>query len=330
MKDPSNLDSIILWSASLLCFFGFLHSGEITIRSLRSYNPTVHLNYSDISVDSPANPTIVKIWLKCSKTDPFRNGVDVYVGKTGQALCPVSALLNSMSPFAVKTKVCCLILVTVLPWPKASLWTNEEVSADTFVLARGSYRASTIGLDNSDLISENDFSCSGPHIQACPFCNSSLSGWLISAILEENFPNWFIRPTNLQRSDTDYGGFMLDIAEVFSGSAQMPSLLTTWPRNFMVGLWNSHLLKLRVASAFSRRCKTANNLASCSSCVAPKISVSSTRHTYALQYPIHPMLGHSIFQKEACWIGTSQWSNESSERLWFWCYGDLPEATISI
>ena len=37
---------------------------------------------------------MVKVRLKCSKTDPFRQGVDVYVGRTGQVLCPVSALLN--------------------------------------------------------------------------------------------------------------------------------------------------------------------------------------------------------------------------------------------
>lgn len=106
MKDPSNFDSIMMWLASLLCFFGLLRSGKITIPSLHSYDPTVHLNYSDISVDNPANPAIVKIRLKCSKTDPFRNGVDVYVGKTGQALCPISALLNYL---AIRGKDQCLL-----------------------------------------------------------------------------------------------------------------------------------------------------------------------------------------------------------------------------
>ena len=78
-------------------FFGFLRSGEITIPTFSSYDPTVHLNYNDISVDNPANPSIVKVWLKCSKTDPFSHGVDVHVGKTGQVLCPISALLNYLA-----------------------------------------------------------------------------------------------------------------------------------------------------------------------------------------------------------------------------------------
>ena len=93
-KDPSNFDFIMLWSASLLCFFGFLRSGEMTIPSLHSYDPTVHLNYNNISVDNPANPAIVKVRPMCSKTDPFCHRVDVHVGETGQILCPISALFN--------------------------------------------------------------------------------------------------------------------------------------------------------------------------------------------------------------------------------------------
>ena len=75
-------------------FFGFLRSGEMTIPSLHSYDPTVHLNYNNISVDNPANPAIVKVRPMCSKTDPFCHRVDVHVGETGQILCPISALFN--------------------------------------------------------------------------------------------------------------------------------------------------------------------------------------------------------------------------------------------
>lgn len=57
----------------------------------------VHLNFSDISFDNASSPNIVQIRLKCSKTDPFRQGVNVHVGKTGQTLCPVSALLNYLT-----------------------------------------------------------------------------------------------------------------------------------------------------------------------------------------------------------------------------------------
>ena len=87
----------MIWAASLLCFFGFLRSGEISIPNLSSYDSSVHLNYSDISVDNPFNPNIIQVRIKASKTDPFRNGVNIYVGKMGQSLCPVSALLNYLA-----------------------------------------------------------------------------------------------------------------------------------------------------------------------------------------------------------------------------------------
>ena len=42
-------------------------------------------------------PTLVRIHLKYSKTDPFRHGVDIYLGRTGTDLCPVGALLAFMA-----------------------------------------------------------------------------------------------------------------------------------------------------------------------------------------------------------------------------------------
>ena len=45
----------------------------------------------DISVDSVAS--IVKAQIKASKTDQFRRGVAVYVGRTDNELCPVAAIL---------------------------------------------------------------------------------------------------------------------------------------------------------------------------------------------------------------------------------------------
>jgi len=43
----------------------------------------------------PGKPT-VSVKIKASKTDPFHQGVLVYVGRTNQPLCPVSALLAYM------------------------------------------------------------------------------------------------------------------------------------------------------------------------------------------------------------------------------------------
>ena len=70
-----------------------MRAGEFTVPADNAYDPTAHLSMEDISVDSKANPSMAKIKLKKSKTDPFRQGVDIYVGRTFGQLCPVAVIL---------------------------------------------------------------------------------------------------------------------------------------------------------------------------------------------------------------------------------------------
>ena len=46
-----------------------------------------------MAVDSLSAPSVLQVHLKQSKTDQFRQGIDVFVGKTGDDLCPVSAVM---------------------------------------------------------------------------------------------------------------------------------------------------------------------------------------------------------------------------------------------
>ena len=91
-NDPHNSDFIMLWAACCTCFFGFLRSGEITVSSLKDYDPDGHLSEGDVTVDRSVDPQVVRVHIKASKTDPFRKGVFVYLGKTGVDLCPVAAV----------------------------------------------------------------------------------------------------------------------------------------------------------------------------------------------------------------------------------------------
>ena len=77
-------DHIMLWGAVTLAFFGFLRSGELTVPSDSAFDPAAHLTFDDVKVDNITNPTLLKIRLKASKTDPFRNGIDIVVGKTNK------------------------------------------------------------------------------------------------------------------------------------------------------------------------------------------------------------------------------------------------------
>lgn len=86
----------MLWVAASLSFFGFMRSGELTIPSAASYDEGSHLTFNDVAVDSLSKPSVLQVRLKASKTDPFCLRVNIYVGRTGNSLCPVSAVLHYM------------------------------------------------------------------------------------------------------------------------------------------------------------------------------------------------------------------------------------------
>ena len=86
--------TVMLWAVACTCFFGFLRSGEATLPAASAYDPGAHLSISDVSVNSPTSPTKICVRIKASKTDPFRQGVTICLGKTGQEMCPVMALLS--------------------------------------------------------------------------------------------------------------------------------------------------------------------------------------------------------------------------------------------
>ena len=92
-------DTIMLWAASVLCFFGFFRAGEITVPTLTSFDPSQHLGWGDVAIDSTQSPQTLRVRLKQSKTDQLGKGVDVFVGKTGDSLCPVAGVLAYMGTF---------------------------------------------------------------------------------------------------------------------------------------------------------------------------------------------------------------------------------------
>ena len=57
------------------------------------YDESTHLSLKDISVDSRSNPRLIKVHIKQSKTDPFRQGVDIFLGATDSPICPVAGIL---------------------------------------------------------------------------------------------------------------------------------------------------------------------------------------------------------------------------------------------
>ena len=90
-------DIAMLWAAMILCFYGFLRAGEVVVPSDTGFDPSQHLTYNDIAVDNRRQPSFITVTIKQSKTDPFRKGVTVVIGRAAGPLCPLVAVLSYMA-----------------------------------------------------------------------------------------------------------------------------------------------------------------------------------------------------------------------------------------
>ena len=91
-RGPPSFDEVMLWAACCQGFFGFMRAGEFT-----KVSPTEDtLSVADVSVDLRDNPQVLAV-LHRRKTDPFGAGVHLYVGRTGDVLCPVTAVLGYLA-----------------------------------------------------------------------------------------------------------------------------------------------------------------------------------------------------------------------------------------
>ena len=109
--------------------------------------------------------------------------------------------------------------------------------------------------------------------------SNALRGSVILDMFGENFPSWFTIPNSLLSSVILEGVFILTMVEIFSGSAHMPFLLTTWPRNLTSSFKNLHLLGLSITPAFCSLCITVSKRVSWFLRLATKTSTSSTRQS---------------------------------------------------
>ena len=68
--------------------------GEAVAPSDAKFDESVHLSFGDVRVDNTQSPKYVEVHIKASKTDPFRKGVSIYLGRGSEELCPVAAILD--------------------------------------------------------------------------------------------------------------------------------------------------------------------------------------------------------------------------------------------
>lgn len=90
VQSPHSDDERLVWAAASLCFFGFFRSGEITVPSVSAFDERVHLSWGDVSISEDGRS--LRVFLKRSKTDQLMRGTEVFIGATGDNLCPVTAM----------------------------------------------------------------------------------------------------------------------------------------------------------------------------------------------------------------------------------------------
>ena len=89
----------MMWAACCTAFFGLLHSGEFTVASLHQYDPVTDLSLLDISLNDRHVSKVVRLHIKQSKTDIYRKGIYIYLGRTDHniILCPVQAIVSYLA-----------------------------------------------------------------------------------------------------------------------------------------------------------------------------------------------------------------------------------------
>ena len=96
-KTAASRDTKMIWAACCLGFFGFLRAGEMTAPESGSFDRSANLGFDDVAIDNLAAPSFIRVTIKQSKTDPFRSGVDIFLGRTRTDLCPVAAMLSYLT-----------------------------------------------------------------------------------------------------------------------------------------------------------------------------------------------------------------------------------------
>ena len=76
----------MLRAACTTFFLGFLRSGEVTTPK-NQFDEGAHLAFGDVTLYSRSSPNLVK-----SKTDPFRQGISIFLGVANNHLCPTIAM----------------------------------------------------------------------------------------------------------------------------------------------------------------------------------------------------------------------------------------------
>ena len=86
----SPFEALMLRTSASLAFFGLLRCSEFTTATRSSFDASCDLLVQDILFSGEFS--IMKVHIKASKTDPFREGCTIRIAAVGSAVCPVALM----------------------------------------------------------------------------------------------------------------------------------------------------------------------------------------------------------------------------------------------
>ena len=114
-------DKLLYWAAFTLAFYGFLRASEYTSPTHRHYDQSRHLLCQDITL----NHNSMKVHIKASKTDQYRQSAVVLISRTGTSTCP----LNPMDKFLKQSN--CRKSSPLFTFRNGKYLTRQDVSSMT-------------------------------------------------------------------------------------------------------------------------------------------------------------------------------------------------------
>eukprot|EP00731_Ephydatia_muelleri_P013873 Em0007g1183a len=116
-------DGQVYWAVATLCFFGFFRLWELLPSDAAS---PPNISWGDMTFDHASEPSVMKIHLRTSKCDQYGKGADVFVGKTGNTLCPIAACLAYLALRGTTDPGAFFLKPDKRPLLKPSMWPSCE------------------------------------------------------------------------------------------------------------------------------------------------------------------------------------------------------------
>ena len=96
LHGPAHPDNVMLWAAAYAGFFGFLWAGEFIVPSIQGYDPEVHLNFSDLALDSHTALSLFHIRINSPKQTRSDRGWTYFWGQyehmSSSGMCKVPGI----------------------------------------------------------------------------------------------------------------------------------------------------------------------------------------------------------------------------------------------